>query len=455
MSIETVNPATGKRIQIYTEMTDAEVEAIIDETHAAFLNWRELDFMQRGIPMQKLANLLRDRKNEYASLMANEMGKPLQQGFAEIEKCALTCEHYAKNAADYLQSRTIQTEMSKSYVTYQPLGVIFAIMPWNFPFWQVIRFAAPTIMAGNTAILKHAPISTGTALAIEKLFLDAGFMENIFRALIIADNQAGKVIACEKVKAVTLTGSTRAGQIVGAQAANEIKKSVLELGGCDPYLILEDADIEIAATACVTSRMNNAGQSCIAAKRFITVGSIHDEFIQKVQEKMTQYKIGDPFNQNIQCGPLARRDLRDKVHQQVIQSIEKGAKLLLGGVIPAKNGFYYPPTILTDVVKGMPAYDEEIFGPVIAIIHAQDEESAIRMANDNIYGLGAAIFTKDTKRGEKIAVEQIQAGTCVINTFVASDPRLPFGGIKKSGYGRELSSEGMHAFVNVKTINIK
>jgi len=455
MAIETVNPATGKIIQKYTEMTDREVAEIIDSTHADFLKWREFDFDKRATCMLKLADILKQRKDEYAILMANEMGKPLSQGKAEVEKCAITCEHYAKNAAAYLEPRMIKTEMSKSYVTYQPLGIVFAIMPWNFPFWQVFRFAAPTIMAGNGALLKHAPISTGTALAIEKIFRDAGFLENLFRTLIISEDDASIVIAHPKVKAVTLTGSTRAGKSVGSEAAKELKKTVLELGGCDPYIILEDADLELATEACVISRMNNAGQSCIAAKRLIVVGSIQEKFLNLIQEKIKKYTIGNPLDEKINCGPMARRDLRDKVHEQVQISIEQGAKLITGGKVPAQDGFYYPPTIIVNVKKGMPAYDEEIFGPVIAIINAKDEEQAITIANDTSYGLGAAIFTKDIKRGEKIAAERIQSGTCAINTFVASDPRLPFGGIKNSGYGRELSAEGIRSFVNVKTINIK
>lgn len=455
MTIETVNPATGKIIKVYTEMPDNEVVNIIDSTHQAFLKWRELDFSKRASPMYKLAEILRQGKIEYATLMANEMGKPLAQGIAEIEKCATVCEHYAKNAMDYLKPGTIKTEMSKSYVTYQPLGVIFAIMPWNFPFWQVFRFAAPTIMAGNSALLKHAPICTGTALVIEKIFHDAGFLENLFRTLIISENSAKDVIANPKVMAVTLTGSTRAGKTVGAEAAKELKKSVLELGGSDPYIILEDADLDEAAEACVISRMNNAGQSCIAAKRLITVDAIQQKFVNLLLEKLKRYKIGDPLDEIYNCGPLARQDIRDRVHKQVQNSIDKGAKLILGGTIPSQDGFYYPPTIIMNVKKGMPAYDEEIFGPVLTIINAKDEKEAITIANDTAYGLGAAIFTRNIHRGEKIAADKIQAGTCAINTFVASDPRLPFGGIKDSGYGRELSAEGIRAFVNIKTINIK
>jgi len=454
MSIETINPATGKVIKTYTEMSDIEVNNIIDSTHAAFQTWREFDIAKRSTYMHNIANILRQRKHEYASLMAQEMGKPLKQGETEIDKCALVCDHYAEKTTEYLQPRMIPTEMQKSYVTYQPLGIIFAIMPWNFPFWQVFRFAAPTLMAGNAALLKHAPISTGTALAIESLFHESGFVDNLFRTLIISNDGASKVITHEKIAAVTLTGSTQAGKIVGAEAAKVLKKSVLELGGCDPYIILEDADLELTAEECTTSRMLNSGQSCIAAKRLIVVECIQDKFLELLKEKIKKYKIGNPLDDKINCGPLARKDIRDKVHEQVQKSIQKGAELITGGEVPHQDGFYYPPTILKDIKKGMPAYDDEIFGPVIAIIIANDEAEAINIANDTSYGLGAGIFTKNIERGERIA-EKIQAGSCAINTFVASDPRLPFGGIKNSGYGRELSAEGIHSFVNIKTITIK
>lgn len=452
--IETINPATGKTIHQYTEMTDAEVAGIIDATHLAFLKWRTQDIKQRAAHMQQLAKVLRNNKNNYAELMANEMGKPLAQGLAEIEKCAIACEHYAENSENYLKPREVKTEMAKSVVLFQPLGIVFAIMPWNFPFWQVIRFAAPSLMAGNAGLLKHAPISTGTALAIEHAFLAAGFPENLFRALIISEEQAGIVIENAKVKAVTLTGSTGAGKIVAAKAGSALKKSVLELGGSDPYLILADADLENAAEECIKSRMNNAGQSCIAAKRLIAVEAIADEFTSLIQEKLQKYKMGNPLDANTNCGPLARRDLRDKLHAQVEQSVKLGAKLLLGGSIPDMDGFYYPPTLLTNVSAGMPAYDEELFGPVMSILHAKNTDEAIQIANSTSYGLGAAIFTEDLALAEVIASEKIAAGTCAINTMVASDPRLPFGGINQSGYGRELSLEGIHEFVNVKTINI-
>jgi succinate-semialdehyde dehydrogenase / glutarate-semialdehyde dehydrogenase len=455
MGIETRNPATGKLINSYQEMSVDEVTSIIESAHNAYLKWRQYDFSERVTPMKRLAALLRQHKAQYACLMAEEMGKPITQGEAEIEKCAQACEYYAENAADLVRPTIIHTELTKSYVTYQPTGVIFAIMPWNFPFWQVFRFAAPNIMAGNGALLKHAPISTGTALAIEALFQEAGFVEHLFRSLIIADNHAGDVIKHPKIAGVTLTGSPRAGAIVGAQASAALKKSVLELGGNDAYIILEDANLDAAAEVCVTSRMNNAGQICIAAKRLVVEQSVVSPFLDLIREKIKRYVMGDPLNKATNFGPLARKDLRDALHVQVQKSIEQGASLMVGGFIPEKDGFYYPPTLLNQVTQGMPAYNEELFGPVIAVIHAIDVDEAINIANDSIYGLGAAIFTKNIKRAEQLAVERIQAGTCAINTLVASDPRLPFGGTKGSGYGRELSVEGMRSFLNVKTICVK
>lgn len=454
MTITTINPATAEVLATYQEMPQAEAYGIIEKTQSAYLQWRRKSFAERAVLMNKLAALLRENKQRYAELIAKEMGKPLLAGMAEIEKCAWVCEHYAEHAEQYLAVRNIATQMQKSYVTYQPLGLVFAIMPWNFPFWQVFRFAAPCLMAGNGALLKHAPISTGTALAIEDLFQQAGFPHDIFRSLIVDNDVAAKVIEHPDVIAVTLTGSERAGRVVGAHAATALKKIVLELGGSDPYIILEDADLALAAEQCVKSRMNNTGQVCIAAKRIIAIDSVADELLERIKTQLATLVSGDPLQQGVTFGPMARRDLRDEVHAQVQASIAKGAKLLLGGKIPDQAGFYYPPTLLTHVTKGMPAYDEEIFGPVICLLTAKDEAEAITMANDSQYGLGAAVFTQDIARGEAIAAEQIQAGSCFVNTLVLSDPRLPFGGIKQSGYGRELSSEGIREFVNAKTVAV-
>lgn len=454
MTIQTVNPATGETIKSYKEMSSQEVDQIIDDTYNDYLKWRDTSFTERSKLLHQAADLLRKNKTKYAELMAKEMGKPITAGEAEAEKCAWVCEYYADNAEDLLKPRLIKTEMKKSYVTYRPAGVIFAIMPWNFPMWQVFRFCAPNLMAGHGCLLKHAPISTGTALEIEKLLQEAGLPKNIFRTLIIDTDEAAKVIANPKVAAVTLTGSERAGAAVGNEAGKSLKKVVLELGGSDPYVVLEDADLNIAVENCVASRLNNTGQVCIAAKRMIIVDSVYDKFKEMVMKKIKEYHVGDPMKRDTNMGPMAREDLRAEVHKQVQESIQKGAKCETGGELPKGQGFYYPPTVLTDVKPGMAAFDTEIFGPVIALICAKDEAHAIDLANDTKYGLAAAVFTQDLERGEKIAREKIRAGSCAVNTYVKSDPRLPFGGIKQSGYGRELAAEGIQAFMNVKTISI-
>lgn len=454
MAIQTINPATGELIKSYQEMPYAEVDKIIEATHKDFLQWRETSFQQRADKMRLVGKILLDNKQEYAKLITTEMGKPIKSAIGEIEKCARLCDYYAEHAQEYLKPQLIKTEMAKSYIMYQPMGVIFAIMPWNFPFWQALRFAAPGLMAGNACILKHAPTTTGCALAIEAIFKQAGFPENLFRSIVIDTDLAEKVIAHPRIVGVTLTGSVRAGKSVGAEAAGRLKKVVLELGGSDPYIILEDADLDLAAEQCVISRLGNAGQVCIAAKRLIAVDAIRDIFEQKVLEKVKQYVMGNPLDEKVNLGPLARADLRDNVHAQVQASIAKGAILAMGGVVPQQPGFYYPPTVLKNVKPGMPAYDDEIFGPVISFIAAKDEDEAIRIANDNVYGLGAAVFTKDLKRGEKVA-QKLEAGTCCVNALVASDQRLPFGGTKMSGFGRELSAEGIREFTNIKTICIK
>lgn len=454
MPIQTINPATGKLITTYPEMPWSEVDNIIHAAHSDFLTWRETKFSERADKLRKAGKILLDNKQQYAALITEEMGKPIKSALGEVEKCAWLCDHFAEHAEQYLTPHTIKTEMSKTYVTYQPLGVVFAIMPWNFPFWQALRSAVPSIMAGNSCVLKHAPTTTGCGLAIEKIFQNAGFLENTFRALIIDTDVAAKVIAHPKIAAVTLTGSVGAGKTVGAQAAGHLKKVVLELGGSDPYLILEDADLDLAAEQSVLSRLSNSGQVCIAAKRFIVVDAVREAFEKKVIAKAKEFKVGDPLNAETNLGPLARADLREKVQQQVEQSIAKGAELIMGGEIPKGEGFFYPVTILKNVSKGMPAYDDEIFGPVISFINVKDTQAAIKVANDTQYGLGAAVFTKDIVYGEEVAL-RLDAGACNVNALVASDPRVPFGGIKSSGFGRELSAEGIREFTNVKTIAIK
>jgi succinate-semialdehyde dehydrogenase/glutarate-semialdehyde dehydrogenase len=382
------------------------------------------------------------------------MGKPLKQGAAEAEKCARVCDYYAENAEAYLAPDTIKTESSRSYVAFEPLGVVLAVMPWNFPLWQVYRFAAPALMAGNVGVLKHASNVPGCALVIEEIFAQAGFPEGAFRTLLIGNKQVQAVIEHTLVRAVTLTGSTAAGKTVAAQAAAVLKKTVLELGGSDPYVVLEDANLDHAVQTCVNSRLINSGQSCIAAKRFVVVEPVLAAFTDRFVALMKAKKVGDPLLEGTDVGPQARHDLRDDLHKQVLASVERGATLLLGGEVPPGKGAYYPPTVLADVKPGMPAYDEELFGPVAAIIGARDEQDAVRIANDTIFGLGAAVFTKDAKRGERIARE-LEAGATFVNSSVASDPRLPFGGIKESGYGRELGHYGIKEFVNVKTVCVK
>ncbi|KTD73382.1 NAD-dependent succinate-semialdehyde dehydrogenase [Legionella tucsonensis] len=454
MIIQTVNPATEQILQSYDCMSEQEVDKKLSEAHEAYLEWKKTSFSKRKTLMLQLAQLLKTKTDELAHLMAIEMGKPIAAGSAEINKCVWLCEHYAEHAEEYLAPKVIQTEMKKAKVCYLPLGIVFAIMPWNFPFWQVFRFAVPTLMAGNVAALKHAPISTGTGNKIEELFLEAGFPVHVFQHLIVDNDGAAKVIEHPYVIAVTLTGSGRAGSAVASHAGKFLKKSVLELGGSDPYLVLEDADLDLAARCIVNSRLNNSGQVCIAAKRIIVLKSVEKELIHKIMEQMAAFKMGSPLDSETKLGPLARSDLRENVHNQVEKSLKQGAKLLTGGIIPAGKGFYYPPTLLTQVTPGMPAFDEELFGPVIALITANNEKEGLAYANQSQYGLGAAVFTRDLERGEHIATYEIEAGACFVNAFVASDPRLPFGGIKESGYGRELSKEGILEFVNTKTIAI-
>jgi succinate-semialdehyde dehydrogenase/glutarate-semialdehyde dehydrogenase len=365
------------------------------------------------------------------------------------------CDYYAENGAAFLTSEDVETNASHSYVTYQPLGLVLAIMPWNFPFWQVFRFAAPTLMGGNTALLKHASNVPGCAVAIEEVFAEAGFPANVFRTILIPSSKIDMVIKDKRIKAVTLTGSTPAGKSVAMLAGKYLKKTVLELGGSDPYLILEDADLDIAVEACVSGRLLNAGQSCIGAKRFIAVDSIYDRFEEMFTAKMKEATFGDPFDDNFTFGPLARNNLREELLVQVDISVDKGAVLLTGGEVPDMEGYFYPPTVLSEVTPGMPAYHDELFGPVASLIRAKDEKDAVRIANDTSFGLGAAVFTQDIERGRQIAEYELEAGSCFVNDFVKSDPRLPFGGVKGSGYGRELSYFGMMEFQNAKTIYIK
>jgi succinate-semialdehyde dehydrogenase/glutarate-semialdehyde dehydrogenase len=455
MAIESVNPLTGERIETFREMSPGEAGGIIDASHEAFSSWRETPLGERADRMRRAATLLRDRLNRYGELMALEMGKPIGEGRAETEKCAWVCDYYADHAEAFLRDEPVETDATRSFVTFEPLGVVLAVMPWNFPFWQVFRFAAPALMAGNAGCLKHASNVPRCGLAIEEIFREAGFPPALFRALMVGSPGVGQLIEHPRIRAVTLTGSTPAGRAVAQKAGKMLKKTVLELGGSDAYVILEDADLEPTIEACVTGRLINGGQSCIAAKRFVVPRGIRAEFETRFVERMNRARLGDPLDAATDIGPQARHDLRDELHRQVEQSVSLGARCLSGGRVPDGPGAFYPPTVLTDVKRGMPAYDDELFGPVAAIIPVADEEQAIRVANDSVFGLGAAVFTGDAARGEAVAARRLEAGSCFVNTFVRSDPRLPFGGIKQSGYGRELGHHGIKEFVNVKTVYVK
>jgi len=446
MSIQSVNPATGEVLETLEPTSPAQIEQILARAHAAFVEWRGRPFARRASLMHAAASELRARKAEYALTMTREMGKPIVQAEAEVEKCAGTCDYYAEHAEAFLAEQPRDTD-----VRFDPLGVVLAVMPWNFPFWQVFRFAAPALMAGNAGILKHASNVPRCALAIEEVFRRAGFPEGLFRAVLADSGVVKGLIADPRVAAVTLTGSERAGQAVAQQAGHEIKKTVLELGGSDPFIVLADADLEAAARGAAEGRLINSGQSCIAAKRFIVVEPIADRFLERFKSELASRRMGDPTARDTQVGPQARVDLRDELHRQVEESVKRGARALLGGQVPAGKGAFYPPTLLAAVDRGMPAFDEETFGPVAAVIRAKDERDALRLANDSPFGLGAALWTKDRARAERLAAE-IEAGAVFVNGVVKSDPRLPFGGIKRSGYGRELSEYGIREFVNIKSV---
>jgi succinate-semialdehyde dehydrogenase / glutarate-semialdehyde dehydrogenase len=455
MKITGINPTTGEPTDACAEMTEANVDSVLTHAAEAFQSWKRTAVFERAGRMHAVAEQLHARKADFAELMAREMGKPVSQGRAELDKCVWCCEFYAEQAGKFLETEMIKTDASKSFITFEPLGILLAIMPWNFPFWQVFRAAVPALMAGNAVMLKHASNVFGCALAIENVFSSAGLPKNIFRTLLIGSKRISPLIDHPLIAAVTLTGSTEAGRSVAAAAGKALKKSVLELGGSDPYVILADADLEQAAETCVNSRLINTGQSCISAKRFIVLESVRAQFSELVIEKMCKREPGDPTKEGTTLGPLARLDLRHALQQQVDRTVAEGAKLALGGKIPQGKGAFYPPTVLTSVTRAMTAFREETFGPVAAIVAAKNEAEAIELANDSSFGLGAAIFTRDLKRGEEIAAKELQAGCCFVNDFVRSDPRLPFGGIKESGYGRELGLFGIREFVNAKTVYLK
>ncbi len=451
MSFQSVNPATGEVLETFEETAAAAIDDILERADVASREWRRRPVTERAERLRAAGRVLRERKDEYARTMALEMGKPLAQGVGEAEKCAWVCDFYAEHGPTLLADEPRPSDATRSYVRFEALGPVLAIMPWNFPFWQVFRFAAPALVAGNAGILKHAPNVLRCAVEIENVFHDAGFPDGLFRAVFLSNEGAGRVIADGRVRAVTLTGSDRAGSQVAEQAGRHLKKTVLELGGSDPFIVLDDADLERAAATAAEARLINSGQSCIAAKRFIVVDGVADAFLERFTTAMRARKVGDPLDPTTQVGPQARLDLREKLHSQVQESVKRGAQVILGGQLPVGRGAFYPPTVLVAVEPGMPVFDQETFGPVAAVIRAKNEVDAIRVANASSYGLGAAVWTRDAQRGERVARE-IEAGSVFVNGLVKSDPRLPFGGVKRSGYGRELSKEGLREFVNVKTV---
>lgn len=453
-AITTINPSNGLDLAQYPVHTKAEVESILDQSSSMQDAWANRSFEERATVIRGVGNELRRRRSELAELMANEMGKPVAQGEAEADKCAWVCDFYADEAEQMLADVERDSAMSSAWTVYRPLGTVLAVMPWNFPLWQVLRFAAPTLMAGNTGLLKHASSVTGSALAIEELFVAAGADNGSFRTLVLPSDRINDLIADDRIAAVTLTGSEGAGRAVAQQAGAHLKPSVLELGGSDAYVVLHDADIEQAAEICADSRLTNSGQSCIAAKRFIVVDSVADDFVEAFATALQKRTVGDPLAEGTDVGPQAKADLRDELHEQVTSSVDAGAQLRFGGTVPDGDGAYYPVTMLDGVEPGMAAFDEELFGPVAAVVRADSEAAAIELANNSRFGLGGAVFTSDVERGRSIAALQMDTGNCFVNAKVASDPRLPFGGIGVSGYGRELSETGIRAFMNAKTVAV-
>jgi succinate-semialdehyde dehydrogenase/glutarate-semialdehyde dehydrogenase len=446
-----INPATGEKISEYDRITSSEALEIIAASKKEFHLWKHKTFAERAKLIYALADVLDANKEEYAQLATQEMGKVIGQARKEIEKCAWVCRYYAEHASTLLADETVKTEATKSYVTFQPIGVILAVMPWNFPFYQAIRFAIPALMAGNTGVLKHASNVQGCAFAIEDAFIKAGFPKGVFMNLNVDSKDVKKLIEDKNIAAITLTGSDAAGRSIASIAGQNLKKTVMELGGSDAYIILDDVDLEKATDLATLGRLQNNGQTCIAAKRFIVHDAIYDDFLALFTKKMKAAKMGEPTDEDSYYGPMARLDLRDELHEQVQKTIQQGGRLVLGGTIPEGKGAYYPASILVDLEPGMEAFDNELFGPVASVIRAKDDAHAVELANNSQFGLGSGVFTKDTQRGEKLAL-QLEAGSSFVNKLVVSDPRLPFGGIKNSGYGRELAAYGIREFVNTKTI---
>jgi succinate-semialdehyde dehydrogenase/glutarate-semialdehyde dehydrogenase len=450
-----VNPATGEPGRSYQAHTLDDARAAAAAARKAFETWRRTGFADRAAVIREAGAALRRRKDEFAALMTEEMGKTLDDGRAEIEKCAFHCDLFAARAEGYLADTPVDIGGDEAFVTFNPLGVVLAVMPWNFPFWQVFRFAAPALMAGNAGLLKHASNVPGSALAIEEVLREAGVPNGLFRTLLIPSGDVKAVIEDDNVAAVTLTGSVGAGRSVATAAGGVLKKCVLELGGSDPYVVLEDVDVEAAAKICATARMVNGGQSCIAGKRFIVVRPVLERFERAVVEAMRAWRMDDPRKEGTKLGPMQSVKARDDIHRQVEESVARGARLLLGGEVPDRPGAWYPATVLSDVRAGQPAHDEEVFGPVAAIIAAEDEADAVRIANASEYGLGSGVLTADVDRGRRIAARELEAGSSFVNANVRSEPRMPFGGVKHSGYGRECGEFGIREFVNIKSVHVR
>ena len=450
-NIQTIDPSTGEPLERFQYTAQREVTEKIERAAVFQREWRAKTFAERAEVLRAAARTLRSRNEEFAATATREMGKPIAQSLAEIEKCAWCCDFYAENAERFLSNEHVTTNASQSYVAFRPLGVILAVMPWNFPFWQVFRAAAPALMAGNTMVLKHASNVSRCALQIEDVFESSGAPHGLFTTLLLHSDHVAELIADPRIAAATLTGSEGAGISIASAAGKNLKKTVLELGGSDPFIVLADADLPAAVEAAIRSRFQNAGQSCIAAKRFIVEEQVYDEFVRRFGDAARAQKIGDPMDRATQLGPLAREDLRDALDAQVQASVERGARIVTGGKPVNRRGFFYEPTILADVADTMPAFTEETFGPAAAVTRAKDAQSAVALANDTTFGLGATIWSRDTERATKLAA-QVESGSVFINGVMASDPRLPFGGVKRSGYGRELSHHGIHEFVNIQTI---
>ena len=452
-NLETINPATGKTIDTYKMMSDSEMESAIKSCHEAYLDWKQKSAEERGEVIKKIGKKLAEHKDELVKLMTQEMGKLLKQGEQEVDLCSAICDYTAKNGPENLKDQERELpEGGKGYITYSPIGVIYGIQPWNFPAYQVVRYSIANLMAGNGVLLKHAENVTGSALLLEKIYREAGLPENLFKVLLISHDQSDSVIENDLVRGVTLTGSPKAGKIIGEKAGAQLKKTVLELGSNDAYIVLEDADIDMAVKTCVQGRVYNNGETCVAAKRFIVVDKVYDKFKEAFVEQMSNIKAGDPTKSDSDIGPMARKDLREELHEQVEESVKKGAKILCGGKMPEGDGFFYPATVLDNLEPGMPAYDDELFGPVASLIKAKDADDAMRIANSSRFGLGGGIFSKDEKKAMDLAKYHFDTGMVFINSFGLAKPNMPFGGVKDSGYGREHGGFGLHEFVNTKAV---